>query len=64
MSERRNIKVSKETFEELKRKKPQHETWDHFLRDILDAAAGGPVVGINDESVERIADEVAGRLGE
>lgn len=65
--ERRNIKVSPETFSALNEKKPKNDTWDEFLSGLL---AGAPVeadtVELDDgqvnEIVRRLGDEVEGRL--
>lgn len=34
MTERKNIKVSEETFEELKEEKPGGVTWDYYLTEV------------------------------
>jgi len=34
MSGRKNIKVSEETFEQLKAEKPDGVTWDYYLTEV------------------------------
>ena len=36
MSERKNLKLNKETFERLKDEKGQYETWDGSINRVLD----------------------------
>lgn len=34
MSDRKNLKVKPETFEELKAQKPEGVTWDYYLTEV------------------------------
>ena len=36
MTNRKNIKVSEETFERLKEEKGKYDTWDGFLNGLID----------------------------
>jgi len=46
MSDRKNIKVSEETFEKLRERKPSGVTWDYWFQTV--------VLGETDEATERM----------
>lgn len=59
---RKTLKLSEDVYRELDEHKPEHTTWNQYLLDLKDGALGGPVVGVDDESVQKIADEVESRM--